>query len=324
MPRPAPRFRDFVGQKRVVDLLRRQLVGAQGHNEPFPHALFHGPSGVGKTRLAQALAAELGTAVVEARGYDNKLTLSDKLSRLRDHDILLVDEAHRLGHAEQELMTEAIDLGTIPAPASKPAGPPGGPAGREDGRVAIRPWTLVLATDQPGLLLDALYKRIVIEIALDHYPLNELKEIVAAMASQVNVLLSPQAARLVAESSSGLPRRAKQLLHGLRLFHPHSRDRQLELSEVREFLDARGCDATGLNQMECRYLEAVARLGAGSLESIAQALGSDHAFVRRQIEPALLRRGLVRIKPAGRQLTDSGREWAKGRFDGDKSRQAVD
>ena len=309
MPRPAPRFRDFVGQKPVVDLLRRQLDGAQDHNEPFPHALFHGPSGAGKTLLAQTLAAEMGTDVVEAMGYDDKLALGAKLTRLHDHDILLVDEAHRLGHAEQEILTEAIDRGSIPAPTPKSADLPVG----NDGRVALRPWTLILATDQPGILLNALYKRIVIEIALDYYPPNELKEIVEAMAMQANLLLSPQAARLVAESSSGLPRRAKQLLQNLRLFHPHSENRQLGLSEVREFLDAHGFDEAGLSRLECRYMEAVARLGVGSLESIAQALGCDRAFVRHQIEPALLRRGLVRITPSGRQLTDSGRERASRR-----------
>jgi len=309
MPRPAPRFRDFVGQKPVVDLLRRQLEGAQDHNEPFPHALFHGPSGVGKSLLAQALAAEMGTDVVEAMGYDDRLSIGTKLTRLHDHDILLVDEAHRLGHAEQEILIEAIDRGSIPAPTPKSADRPVG----NDGRVALRPWTLILATDQPGVLLNALHKRIVLEIALDYYPLNELKEIVEAMAMQANLLLSPQAARLVAESSSGLPRRAKQLLLNLRLFHPHSENRQLGLSEVREFLDAYGYDEAGLSRQECRYLEAVARLGVGSLESIAQALGCDRAFVRRQIEPALLRRGLVRITPSGRQLTDSGRERASRR-----------
>jgi Holliday junction resolvasome RuvABC ATP-dependent DNA helicase subunit len=64
--RPAAKFRDFIGHKATVDLLRRQLAGAQTRKKSFPHALFLGPSGVGKTRLARALAAEYGTNVIEA------------------------------------------------------------------------------------------------------------------------------------------------------------------------------------------------------------------------------------------------------------------
>jgi Holliday junction DNA helicase RuvB len=289
-------------------LLRRQLNGVQGRNEPFPHSLFHGPSGVGKTLLARALAAELGTDVVEAMGYDDRLTLGDKLARLRNHDILLIDESHRLGNAEQEMLCEAIDRGSIPVPAHKPADPPVG----TDGRLALPPWTLILATDQPGILLDALYKRIVLEVPLDYYPLGELKEIVEVMATQANLLLSPQAARLVAEASGGLPRRARQSLLNLRLFHPDAENRQLGIPEVREFLAAHGFDEAGLGPLERRYLEAVARLRVSSLDSIAQALGCDRAFVRRQVEPGLLRRGLIRITPSGRQLTDTGQERVRG------------
>jgi Holliday junction DNA helicase RuvB len=301
MPRPAPRFRDFIGQKQRVDFVRRQLAGAQVSNEPFPHSLFRGPSGVGKSLLARALAAEMGTDTIEAMGYDDRSVLGEKLGRLRNHDILLVDEAHRLGYSEQELLNEAIDDNSIPAPAPGPA----------DGRVALPPWTLVLATDQPGRLLDALFKRVVLEVQLDYYPLDELKEIVAAMAGQpkINILLTAQAAKLVARVSGGLPRQAKQHLQMLRNFYPDAESREIGVAEVRGYLDARGFDEEGLSPSECRYLEVLARLGASSLESIALALGCDQRFVRREIESPLVRRGLVRIASSGRQLTAAGREW---------------
>jgi Holliday junction DNA helicase RuvB len=309
MSRPAPRFHDFIGQKAVVDLLRRTLGGAQARNEPFPHTCFHGTSGAGKTLLTRALASEMGINVIESMGYDGRATLTDKLARLDCNDFLLIDECHGLGPGEQELLCEAIDHGSIPPLEPKPA------AGQADSgsRVSLPPWTLVLATDQPGRLLNALHKRIDFQVTLTYYNLGELKEIVEAMAVPANLLLSPQAAKLLAEASSGLPRRAKQHLQLLRLYYPRSESQQLGILEVREYLDAHGFDQTGLTRQECRYLEGVARLGASSLESIAQALGSDPTFVRRQIEPVLSRRGLVRITPSGRQLTDAGREWASRR-----------
>jgi Holliday junction DNA helicase RuvB len=303
MPRPLPKFRDFVGQAPTVAYLRRQLAGAQARHEPFPHALFLGPSGVGKTLLSRALAAEFGTTLIEARGYEDRAALAQKLAGMAAHDFLHIDECHRLRPLEQELLCEAIDCDSIPTPDRKRPGQ----GAAEQERTPLKPWTLVLATDQPGLLLDALSKRIVVEVHLAYYAVHELKEIVEAMATEASLLVSPQAARLIADVAGGLPRRANQLLQNLRLFVPNAEGKQLGVQDIRSFLDAAGVDAAGLNRSERRYLGVVNELGGASVESIALALGTDVDFVRRQIEPNLVvRRRLVKITSAGRQLTPLG------------------
>jgi Holliday junction DNA helicase RuvB len=302
MARAVPSFHDFVGQRRHVAYLRRQLEGVQARNVPFPHALFIGPSGVGKTRLARALACEMGTQVASIMGYVDRPVLAEKLSQLDRHDILLVDEAHRLRHPAQELITEAVDQGSLPARDPGPAGE----------RVALKPWTLILATDQPGALLDALLKRVVVRVQLDYYDVAELKGIVEAMAGQpeIGVLVSPQAAKLVAEVSGGLPRRARHHLQQLRNFCRDADRKEVGTAEVRAYLESGGYDERGLDLTEGRYMEALSRMGTGSLESIALALGIDEHYVKREVESQLVRRGLVRIGASGRQLTEAGRAWA--------------
>jgi Holliday junction DNA helicase RuvB len=301
MGRPAPKFGDFIGQRRTVAFVRRTLEGAQARGEPFPHALVHGPSGVGKTLLGRAVASEMGTGTIAAMGYDNLGVLSEKLRRLALHDILLVDEAHRLGNAEQEMFLGVIDDLAIPGPA----------AGE---RVDIPAATLVLATDQPGRLLPALIKRL-LDVPLFFYAVDELKAIVEVMAGlpEINVLLTPQAARRIAEVSGGLPRLARQHLVALRLMNPDAEKQALGQPDVQDYLDARGFDSQGLGLLESRYLEVVARAGAASLETIALSLGRDERYVRQQIEEPLVRRGLIRITINGRQLGPAGREWADRR-----------
>jgi Holliday junction DNA helicase RuvB len=241
-------------------------------------------------------------------GYDVRAVLGEKLGRLRDHDILLVDEAHRLGFAEQEMLIEAIDDHIIPGPAA-------------DERKTIPPWTLILATDQPGRLLNALRKRIAHRVSLDYYRDGEVKEIVEVMASRMNILLSPQAAGLVAQVSGGLPRQAKQHLLALRLYYPDAERRKLAVADVRGYLDAEGFDGDGSGPLECRYLDVLARPGDGSysLESIALALGCDQRYVRQEIESPLVRRGLVQVTPAGRRLTAAGWERADRRRPADSA-----
>jgi Holliday junction DNA helicase RuvB len=320
MSRPAPRFRNFIGQKENVDYLRRELAGAQALNEPFPHSLFLGPSGVGKSELARTLAAEFGTKAVKAMGHNHRDELSQKLSALGPNDILYIDECHGLGKAEQDFLCEAIER---TATAGQQPNQLERGSDEEGGRTPVV-WTLILATDTPGGLLDALHKRISIQIYLPYYPLGEMKEIVEFLATKQDMLISPQAARLIAEVAGGLPRKAKMLLQNLRLFHQDAAGRQLGVMEVRQFLDAAGFDADGLDPLARGYLEAVAELGVASLETIALRLGTDVAFVRRQVEAPLVRRGLVQIGPAGRQLSELGRRWAEKRRSTDDRMEQAD
>ena len=67
MPRPIPQFHGFIGQERAVGQLQQQLRGALTLGEPFPETAFFGPSGIGKTKLAMALAAEYGTQLQGGR-----------------------------------------------------------------------------------------------------------------------------------------------------------------------------------------------------------------------------------------------------------------
>jgi Holliday junction DNA helicase RuvB len=312
MPRPSPRFHDFIGLKPTVDYLRHLIDGATTRGEPLPHTMLLGPSGVGKTRLSRAIAAEYGTSLVEAMGFEDRACLTQKLVGLSTNDFLFIDECHRLRGLEQELLCQAIDGGTVPAPNQRRADP----AVPQGEWIALKPWSLILATDQPGLLLDALRKRIDVEIPLAYYEVKELKEIVASMAGELNMLVSPQAARLIATISAGLPRRAKQILKNLRLYFPGSEARQISLEQVRGFLEASGFNEAGLNIMERRYLDFVADLGGASLESIASGLGTDSDDVRRQVEPNLVRRHLVKITSAGRKLTPKGVELLRDRSTG--------
>jgi holliday junction DNA helicase RuvB len=304
VPRPAPRFHGFIGHQETVELLRRQLAGALARKEPFPHALFMGPSGSGKTRLARTLAAEYGTTLLDGMGYNTRLDLSQKLGSLKLGDFLLVDESHRLGALEQELLCEAIDRLSVPnlSPADDKAAPAGG-------RLTLQPWTLLLATDQPGRLLDALQKRVVVQVELGFYAPAELKEVVEELATQEGLLLSPQAARVIATASGGLPRRARLHLRNLRLYIADSEKRQLGVPEVREFLAAFGIDEAGLGRMERRYLRELADLGVASLESLSLLLGTDPAYLKHNVEAHLVKLRLVKILPSGRRLTDRGRRY---------------
>jgi Holliday junction DNA helicase RuvB len=267
-----------------------------------------GPSGVGKTVLAKALAAEYRTNIVETMGYKSRPELAESLETLRSGDFLFLDEAHRLGALEQELLCEAIDKKSIPNVAKKRD-----ERGEVAARVDLQPWTLLLATDQPGQLQNALLKRIDVPVRLGLYPPKEMREVVEALAEREHLVLSPQAARLIARTSGWLPRQAKLLLHNLRLDLPHAKDRYINQADVQDFLRHQGIDPTGLDPLQQQYLLRLAECGNASLESLTLLVDVDDVYLRRHVEAPLIKRRLVEVYSRGRRLTPEGRQWVEER-----------
>ena len=309
MGKSAHRFHEFIGHHQVVDRLCRLMDGARARKEPFPHTLFAGPSGVGKSKMSRTLAEEYGTKCVKVMGYKDSKELGAALVGLENNAFLFIEEAHRLGPAEQEFLCEAIDEKSIPVLVADPKDE----KKNVPGRAQLQPWSLIVATDQPGRFLDAFLNRLVIHIDLDFYPIPELKEIVEGLAGKSDILISPHAARALAEVAGGVPRRAEQLLNKLRLFYSDSASRQLSLEDIRTFLKDEGIDDSGLGPLEQRYLGQLSQFDIASLESLALAVGTDRVYLRRQVEARLIRRGLVKIAPTGRQLTPDGIAWIGSR-----------
>lgn len=307
MPRASTKFNGFIGQARAVELLKGQIQGAVSLGEPFPHTIFHGPSGVGKTELASAVATEFNTSVIYLMGNRSPSVFADHLSRLNRFDFLFIDEAHNLKPAAQELLFQAIDNLQVPIIGADSSG---NASNDEQELFDIKPSTIVLATDQPGRLSNALHKRIAVNIALHYYPETELKEIVDRLATDLDILISPQAARLIAQVSGGLPRKAKHHLQNLRRQIPGAEKRQIGVPQVARFLREFGVDQKGLAEQEKTYLSHLQDAGSASLESLAFCLGLDTRFVRSQIEPLLIQQHrLVVIGPGGRRLTLAGKQW---------------
>jgi len=302
--RPAHRFNDFIGQSKIVGHLRRQMAGALARGEPFPHCLLTGTSGLGKTFLASALAAEYKTTVHEVMGDVDRYELVNKLTGLQANDFFLIDECHRLGHFEQELLMRAIDTKTVPPLARGPSAKKQDQPAKD---IEIQPWTLILATDQPGKLVNALRKRVVLHEHLRPYSVKEMRAIVEYMADQQNLLVSHQAAGLIARVSMGIARNARMLLQSLRLHFIDAESKQLGMPEVREYLRSAGISQLGMDILQRTYLRELAKRSNASLEAMALILGVDQNYVQQQIEAPLLRRSLVQIDSRGRQLSDAGK-----------------
>ncbi len=305
MGRPVNTFHGFCGQKGIVDSLRQHCRGALAQKVPLPHTLLAGPSGIGKTALAAAVAKEMGSVChsVFCSGDTKKTQLVEKLAALSKADILFLDEVHALDPDCQELLYPAIDSLTVPKVE------PGTNRLSAEETVTIQPFTLIAASNQCGRLRDALKGRITLTCTLDSYTLPELRLIVCKCAADLGILLKPQAATRIAEAARGLPRKARHLLESIKL--TRASGAAVSKADAVRCLKLLGIDDDNLDDKDRRYIAFIAQRGGHvSMQNIATALGLDRQMVATDIEGYLVKRGLVGIEARGRFLTSAGSDLA--------------
>jgi holliday junction DNA helicase RuvB len=310
--RPVESFHGFIGQRQVVKRLKALADGAQARGKPIPHLLLAGPTGFGKSALAEALATHYGTACSILHGKCGPAKLCASLANQRKGDILFVDECHALPESTQELLYPVLDdkgwvedhLGATAPHAKRNA----------EQKLMVPEITVVLATNKVNKLEAALKRRPIL-IMLNDYTLRELTAIVRQEATRERILLTGQAARLLAEVSHGRPHQVKKHLQEMSLMSYGARQLTREMGEddVRRYLRKSGIGTDGLDSKQWDYLEFLADQGCVSLTTVATRIGLDPATTREWIEYPLVCLRLVRIDRAGRRLTDQGVRRVKDR-----------
>src|SRR5689334_7544427 len=206
-------LKEFVGQTKAKQNLHVFIKAGKGRNEALDHVLFAGPSGLGKTTLAQIVARELGvtfratSAPVIAKARD----LAALLTNLEERDVLFIDEIHRLNPAVEEILYPAMEDFQLDLIIGE------GPAARSV-RIDLARFTLIGATTRTGLLTTPLRDRFGIPVRLEFYTEDELLDIVRRGARVLKIAMSEEGASEIARRSRGTPRIAGRLLRRVRDF----------------------------------------------------------------------------------------------------------
>jgi Holliday junction DNA helicase RuvB len=295
------RLADFIGQEGLKDQLAVSIAAASARDEALDHVLLAGPPGLGKTSLAQIVAAELDVPFIQTAGpaLERKGDVAAFLTALEPRSVFFVDEIHRLPRALEETFYPAMEDRSLPITVGQGAG----------ARVVtldLPPFTLIGATTRAGLLTTPLRDRFGIQHRLEHYDPSELAQIVRRSARLLGVEIDDGGAVAISQRSRGTPRVANRLLKRVR-----------DYAEVREAgivtapvaaaaLDLLEVDDEGLDRLDREILRTICEKFSGGpvgLSTLAVAVGEEQDTVEDVYEPYLLQRGLIERTPRGRAAT---------------------
>jgi Holliday junction DNA helicase RuvB len=293
---------EYLGQETVREQLKIYIEAAKGRREALDHVLIFGPPGLGKTTLAHVIANEMGVSLRQTSGpvIERAGDLAALLTNLQSHDVLFIDEIHRLSPIVEEVLYPAMEDFQIDIMIGE------GPAARSI-KLDLPPFTLVGATTRAGLLTGPLRDRFGIVQRLQFYTPEELTRIVRRSAGILNIACDPHGAGEIARRSRGTPRIANRLLRRARDFAQVRADGEITQQVADDAMRMLQVDPLGFDDTDRRLLRMIIENFEGGpvgVESLAAALSEERGTLEDVIEPYLIQQGYVVRSARGRMATN--------------------
>lgn len=299
----------YIGQHAIKENLNVFIKAAKMREEALDHVILHGPPGLGKTTLANIIAAEMDVNIKTTSGpaIERAGDLAAILSSLEPGDVLFIDEIHRIPRVVEEVLYSAMEDFFIDIVIGS------GDEVRSI-RIDLPPFTLVGATTRFGSLSAPLRDRFGVQLRLEYYDLESLKHIIERTADIFEVTLPIDSMNELARRSRGTPRIANRLLRRVRDFSMVKEEDEITLETTNHALKVLEVDPEGLEPVDHKIMRTIIDTYGGGpvgLETVAVSIGEEVVTLNDVYEPYLIQRGFLERTPRGRKATAKSFEYFK-------------
>jgi Holliday junction DNA helicase RuvB len=285
-------FDGIIGQSRVIDCVKVDIKATRVHGGVFPHSLFNGPPGTGKTTIARAIAKELGTEILIGNGGSiiNIKGIMPYLVRLERGHILFIDEIHRMNKMVQELLFTVMEDFYVDI-------------GKGASTINLEPFSFIGATTDEGLLLKPFRDRFISKHSLSLYKTNELCNIIKNSAQKLSLNMTTDAIVNLARRSRGTPRVSNNYLQWIRNVAIANNIGIVNSTTLNKAMAMKGVDKYGTTKNDRTYLGWLKRVGKPvGLSTLVSMVNLSRETIEEVIEPFLIYKGWIRITSRGRML----------------------
>ncbi|MDP2726008.1 MAG: Holliday junction branch migration DNA helicase RuvB, partial [Dehalococcoidia bacterium] len=167
----------------------------------------------------------------------------------------------------------------------------------------LPPFTLLAATTRVNLLSAPLRSRFGGTFKLEYYSEDDIKEIIKRSSKILDIQITEEGAKHLAEASRFTPRVANRLVRRTRDYMEVNKHKEITAEVAKEALDFLDIDSAGLESHDRTFLKMIIeKFGGGpvGVKTIAAALSEDAATIEEVYEPYLMKLGFLKRTPSGR------------------------
>ncbi len=295
-------FKNFIGQEKSKQNLLVYINASKIRKTKLDHIFIYAKSGMGKSTLANLIASEMKQKIhiYYANNFRKPSDLLSCFSKIKDFEILFIDEIHRLNKELEEYMFPILENNNIAITLGKNYN-------AKIVNIKLNNFTVICATTELHKINEQFINRFPIFIPFENYSIKEIQQIAENLFIKNNIKITTEALELFVKNTKYNPRIVNNFINRINDYILVDNIKQINYKILEIIFKKLNIFENGLCEIDIQYLK-ILKNGPFSIKTIKQLSNLPLDMILNKIEPNLLQNNYIIKTNRGRILTKKGNE----------------